>query len=111
MNVIYKNKQSKLKEITLLLILFFLILLGNKEFLVNIKEELQERDKIKQQRNLNPMKEHKFETQELIYDNKIGQLKNPSLYFQSVMINRFDFTVNKKKIENGNNTENASESN
>ncbi|WP_223609429.1 hypothetical protein [Chryseobacterium sp. OSA05B] len=49
----------------LILVVVLLVLLGNKELLVNIQEELQERNKIKDQKKIDWLKEHHFETQEL----------------------------------------------
>ncbi|WP_223609572.1 hypothetical protein [Chryseobacterium sp. OSA05B] len=111
MDMIYKNRQSKFRGIALILVVVLLILLGNKKLLLNIKEELEERNKIKHQKNIDWLREHNFDTHELVYDNNTNQLRNSSVYFQSVKIDKFDFNVNTKKIENGNTVEKASESN
>lgn len=118
----------------------FLVILGNKNFLVNMMDEWKERNKVRKQNLVDVLADKTFETQKLTYDENGNTFKNPAFYFQRIKISTSDYvkteprkavkvkaetetkaetkaatkaeakTIVKAKVESGDVAENASES-
>ncbi|MFL9831696.1 hypothetical protein ABS764_12640 [Flavobacterium sp. ST-87] len=104
--------KSKLNGLILFIIATFLLVVSRKDLLYGFIDDWRIRRKDAQTTAQSP-NELRFEKQRLDYDSIQKSFKNPNLYFEVVRLGNIDFKSYKRnvKIEDGDNAENASESN
>lgn len=104
---------STYRQFLMALIVVFLLAIGNRDFFLSVIDEWRASRQLEAQRLVNVMEDKKFERQRITYSVERKALINSSPYFATKRITRFNFIVNKaskRTIEDGNISEQASES-